>query len=99
VIVDHPNPPGPFVITCDVSLVGPDPSVLDTLARLQLAARRLGTTIRLHNASPALVDLITIAGLGDILVVVDSGVEMERKVEEREQVGVDEEVHGGDGAA
>jgi hypothetical protein len=93
------RPAPPVVIGCDVGgITDPDAPVLDSLARLQLVARRFGATIRLHNASAALADLIACSGLGDVLEVVESGVEMDRQVEEREQVGVDEEVHGGDGS-
>jgi hypothetical protein len=87
------------VVACDVStIVHPDEETLDTLARLQLAARRLGTSIRLYNACPLLVDLIEIAGLGDVLVVIPSGVEMDGQVEQREQLWIDEEVLRGDRA-
>ena len=90
----------PIVIACDVrGVTQPDEGALDTLARLQLVARRWGATIRLLNASPALVDLITCAGLAEVLVVGGSGVEVDRKVEEREEPGVDEEVLRGDGTA
>jgi len=79
------------VIACDASRVlAPDQPALDALARLQLAARRLGATIELHNASAALADLIAIAGLGDVLVVAESGVEVQGQVEEREERGIDE---------
>jgi hypothetical protein len=90
--------PGAVVVPCDVSrLTDPDMAALDALARLQLTARRLGATIRLHHASAALVDLIACAGLADVLVIDESGVEMDRQIEQREEVGVDEEVHRGDG--
>ncbi len=55
--------------------------------------------IELHNASAELADLIALAGLSDVLPVVESGVEMHGKIEEREQRGVDEEVLGDDGPA
>jgi hypothetical protein len=79
--------------------VHPDEETLDTLARLQLTARRLGTSIRLYNARPLLADLIEIAGLRDVLVVVPSGVEMDGEIEQREQLWIDEEVLRGDCAA
>jgi ABC-type transporter Mla MlaB component len=86
-------------LACDVArITEPDEVALDALARLQLAAQRLGVSIRLHNAGAALVDLLDLAGLSDVLVVAESGVEPDRKVEEREEVGVDEEVHRGDDA-
>jgi ABC-type transporter Mla MlaB component len=94
--VEHPSPREPAAIAYDVSgLTQPDQRALEALARLQLTARRLGTTIRLHHASRALVELIEVAGLADVLVVV-SGVEVDGKVEELEQGGIDEEVHRGD---
>ena len=84
-------------LACDVSqITEPDELALQALARLQLTARRLGLSIRLHNAGAALVDLLALAGLSDVLVVAESGVEPDREVEEREEVGVDEEVHRGD---
>jgi hypothetical protein len=87
------------VVACDVSrIVHPDEESLDTLARLQLTARRLGTSIRLYNARPLLVDLIEIAGLRDVLVVVPSSIKMDGQVEEREQIWIDEEVLRGDRA-
>jgi anti-anti-sigma regulatory factor len=86
-------------VACDVSrIVDPDEATLETLARLQLAARRLGTSIRLYNARPLLADLIEIAGLRDVLVVVPSGVEMDGQIEQREQFSIDEEVLRGDRA-
>jgi anti-anti-sigma regulatory factor len=90
-------PAGPFV--CDVSqITEPDELALEALARLQLTAQRLGVSIRLHNAGAALVDLLALAGLSDVLVVAESVVEPDREVEEREEVGVDEEVHRSDDA-
>jgi hypothetical protein len=89
----------PEVIACDVSRIeDPDGPALDALVRLQLTARRMGTTIELHNACRALVDLIAISGLADVLVIAESGVEMHGQVEEGEQRRVDEEVLGDDGA-
>ena len=99
----EPAPPPPWrsiVIVCDVSqIVDPDGPALEALARLQLTARRLGVTIQLQNACPVLVDMIALAGLTDVLVVADSGVEVDRQVEEREQARVDEEVLRSDDSA
>ncbi len=97
----EPNQPAPaFVITCDVGgITQPDIHTIDALARLELLARRLDATIRIEHACKPLVDLIVFAGLADVLVIVRSGVEVDRQVEEREVLGPDEEVHGGDGAA
>jgi hypothetical protein len=88
--------PGPrFVITFDAgAITGADEAVLDALARLQLAARRIGVRIELRNARCELVDLLHLAGLANELL----GVEVERQSEEREQIGIDEEVDRGDHA-
>jgi ABC-type transporter Mla MlaB component len=40
---------------------------VDALARLQLAAGRLGCTVRLRNASPGLRELVALMGLDDVL--------------------------------
>ncbi len=93
-------------VVCDVSaLVDPSALALDTLVRLQLVARRSGTSICLRDAPPALVDLLALAGLTALLPVVDRsgidgrsgvdgrfGVDPDRQIEEREQAGIDEEV-------
>lgn len=85
-----------MVVGCDVSKITEvDARALEALARLQLTARSLGATVRLHNASAALADLIVLAGLADVLVV-DSGVEVDGQIEQWEQITVDEEVHRGD---
>jgi anti-anti-sigma regulatory factor len=90
-------------IVVDMSgLVEPDPGILDALVRLQLAAQRLGTSICLENACPKLVDLLALVGLSEVLPEVlpalASGIEMDRQVEQREQVRVDEEIESGDEA-
>jgi hypothetical protein len=85
--------PRPIVIAWDASqIVDPDALALEALARLQLSAHRLGVTIQVQNACPALVDLIALAGLTDVLVIADSGVEVDRQVEQGEEARVDEEV-------
>jgi hypothetical protein len=45
----------------------PDIDDIDELARLSLAARRLGCAIRIRDACPLLVELIDLAGLRDVL--------------------------------
>jgi anti-anti-sigma regulatory factor len=57
-----------------------DASAIDRIARLHLAARRLGLDLRLVNASPALFELADFCGLTAVLRV-----EVERQPEEREQ--------------
>jgi ABC-type transporter Mla MlaB component len=58
---------GPGVARCNVAGVEPDAVTVDALARLQLAARRLGCEIRLRNASEELRQLIAFMGLRDVL--------------------------------
>jgi ABC-type transporter Mla MlaB component len=55
------------VAVCDVSGVEPDAVTVDALARLQLGARRTGCSVRLRNASPALLELVAFMGLADVL--------------------------------
>ena len=51
-------------IDCDVSgLDCADVQSIDLLARLQLAARRRGCTLRMCHVPPALHGLLTFAGL------------------------------------
>jgi hypothetical protein len=51
----------------------PDLSVVDALARLQLAARQMGGSIRLRNPCERLRALLDLAGLSEVLpdVVID----------------------------
>jgi len=79
-------------IVCDVGSVAPDADTIDTLARLQLHARRLGLELRLRHASRELTELIAFAGLDEVLRV-----EPEGQAEEREERGrVEEEREFGD---
>ncbi|MFE7268968.1 STAS domain-containing protein [Streptomyces sp. NPDC057623] len=82
---------GASVVVCDVGGLGPPGlSVVDLLARLQLAARRAGGRIRLRDPDPALHALLDLVGLR---------FEVEGKVEEREPaLGVQEAVEPGDAA-
>ena len=66
---------------------GPDLGLVDRLARLQLAARRLGYAIRLRNPCDELRALLDLVGLSDVLPL-----EAGREAERREQLGVDEVV-------
>jgi ABC-type transporter Mla MlaB component len=88
--------PGADVI-CDVTAVTTsDLTTVDAIARLQLAARRAGRTIRLRNPAPALLALLGLVGLVELLGLV---VEMERHPEEGEPpLGVKEAVEAGDTA-
>jgi hypothetical protein len=69
----------------------PDLAVVDELARLQLAARRLGCSIRLRAAGTEVCELLDLVGLGELapgaagLCQQASG-----EAEGGEQVGVEE---------
>jgi ABC-type transporter Mla MlaB component len=59
---------GSQVIVCDVgALQDPDAVAVDAIARLQLTARRLGRELRLENASAELLELLDLAGLGEVI--------------------------------
>ena len=60
-------------------------AVIDDLARVQLAARRLGWTIRLRYPSVELSELIELAGLAEVLQTVG-------EPEEGEELGVEKVV-------
>jgi hypothetical protein len=62
-------------------------SVVDDLARFQLAARRLGVAVRLRDVCGELRELLDLVGLADEL-----GVEVRREPEGGEEVGVEEVV-------
>jgi hypothetical protein len=61
------NPHCRSTIVCDVASLAPDAAAIDTLARLQLTARRVGLELRLRHASSELQDLLAFAGLRDVL--------------------------------
>ena len=46
----------------------PDLETLEGLARLLLAARRLGWAVRVEDVGPELADLLELAGLSDLLL-------------------------------
>ena len=75
----------------------PDLAVVDALARLQLAARRTGWSIRVRRPSPALRELLDLVGLAD-LIAGEAGLPLEAggKAEGGEQLGVQEAVERGD---
>lgn len=87
------------VIFCDVAATARSDAVLvDALAQLQLAAKRVGCEVRVLNASNELEDLIVLMGLRDqLLLYGESGIEAGREAEEREEpLGVEEEADPGD---
>jgi ABC-type transporter Mla MlaB component len=61
-------------ISCDVAaLVQPDAVTIDALARLQLAALRLGYRVELQRARGPLVELLLLSGLSGVVRCAGSG--------------------------
>jgi hypothetical protein len=105
-LVAAPQPPlapnDRMLVVCDVGgLARPDLEAIDAIARLALAARRLGCGVRLEHASPDLRDLVAFAGLAEILPCpTDSVAEPARQPEQREEPGgVEEEGDPADSVA
>jgi hypothetical protein len=75
----------------------PDLALVGALARLQLAALRLGCSIRLRDPCPELRDLLDLVGLAE-LVGGAAGLPLEarREAEGGEQLGIEEVVQPGD---
>jgi hypothetical protein len=67
------NAPCRSTIVCDAGAFPPDVATIDSLARLQLTARRLGLELRLRHASSELQDLLAFAGLRDVLRIEAGG--------------------------
>jgi ABC-type transporter Mla MlaB component len=55
------------IVVCDVRGAEADAATVDALARLQLAAKRVGRRVRLRNASADLLELVAFMGLADVL--------------------------------
>ena len=69
-----------------------DLAMVGAIARIELAARRLGCEVRLHGASRDLLDLLAFAGLDDVLRRCRLCVEPRREPEEGEEpLGREEE--------
>lgn len=66
-VTSAPRPTDRVVVDLDVAGLPADAATVETLARFQLAGRRHGYTLRLHNAPAELVDLIALLGLRDVL--------------------------------
>ena len=89
------------IILCDVArLADADMATVDALARLALRARRMGCAVTLRDPSTELLELVGLAGLGEVLpCAADSGLEVIGQPEERkEPLGVEEERDAGDPA-
>ncbi|MGH8972023.1 MAG: STAS domain-containing protein [Acidimicrobiia bacterium] len=69
----------------------PDLALVDHLAQVQLAARRLGCAIELRHAGPELAALVDLVGLSDVL-----GRQVVGQAEGGEEGGVEEAVPGAD---
>ena len=69
-----------------------DLGVIDSLASLQLAARRLGWAVRVDDPCPTLRGLIELVGLGDVLL----RRQVRGETELGEQLRVEEVVQPGD---
>jgi hypothetical protein len=69
----------------------PGMAAVDELARLQLAARRLGCSIRLRGGCVELSELLDLCGLGEVVAPAGLG-EAGGEAEDSEQLGVDEVV-------
>ncbi|HEX8771110.1 MAG TPA: hypothetical protein VF711_10125 [Acidimicrobiales bacterium] len=68
----------------------PDLSMVETMARLYLASRRLGLEIRLEHSSAEVGQLLDLVGLADLLL------DASRQAKGGEQLGVKEVVEPGD---
>ena len=68
-----------------------DLAVVDELARLHLAARRMGYSIRLRDAGTGLLELLDLVGLKEVVTEVGLR-QVDGEVERREKLGVDEVV-------
>ena len=68
-----------------------DLTVVDELARLHLAARRMGYSIRLRDAGTGLLELLDLVGLRELVAEVGLR-QVDGEVERREKLGVDEVV-------
>lgn len=91
------DPERDLVVDCDVAALAPDAVSVDTLARLQLEARRHGCRIRLHNMPADLGGLLAFLGLADVVGLRHGCLEPQRQPEEREDPRrVEEGVDGGD---
>jgi anti-anti-sigma regulatory factor len=55
-------------LICDVGFLDdPDAAAVDAICRIKLVASRLGWRLRLQNASPELIELLDLCGLGGVV--------------------------------
>jgi ABC-type transporter Mla MlaB component len=88
------------LVICDLGAVtDADIGTIDALARLQLSSRRLGCRMGVRNAPAELGDLLSLAGLQQVVGLVGLRVEASGQAEEREEPpGVQEEGDAADPA-
>lgn len=81
------------MVVCDVGRIRrPNLGTVDALARLQLAAARVGRRVRLRGAGRELRGLLALVGLGDLFPPeVELALEPRRQPEEGEPSGRVEE--------
>jgi hypothetical protein len=75
-----------------------DLALVEALARLQLAARRLGCSIRLRDPCEELCGLLDLVGLADVVAGAALPLEAGGEAEDGEQLGIEEVVQPGDPA-
>lgn len=81
----------PLATTCR-----PDLAVVEELARLQIAARRLGCSIQLRGMGTELRELLALLGLAEVVTGLR---QVSGQAEDREQAGIEEVVMPDDPAA
>jgi hypothetical protein len=59
----------PSEVICDVSRLPANLDAVETIARLQLAAKRSNVLLRVSRAVGPLMDLLVVVGLGDVLAL------------------------------
>jgi hypothetical protein len=59
----------PSEVVCDVSRLPANLDGVETIARLQLAAKRSNVLLRVSRAVGPLMDLLVVVGLGDVLAL------------------------------
>ncbi|QGG96413.1 hypothetical protein [Actinomarinicola tropica] len=77
------------VVVARLHSLRPDLDLLDRMARLQLAAARLGIGVGYAEPCPTLRRVIELSGLDEVLLS-DPSVEPRRQTEGREVLGADE---------
>ena len=85
-------------VGCDASRPeDPDLTTIEVLARVQLTARRSDRVMGLRNPSRQLLDLLSLVGLSEVVVVAPrSAVETGRQPEQGKQARVEEVIEPGD---